>query len=39
MAAFNSTFIASIWEFRLNAINSCYIKTDDFMDIFESKSN
>ena len=39
MADFSSIFIASIWEFPLNAINSCYIKTDDFMDIFESQSN
>lgn len=39
MADFSSIFIVSIWEFHFNAINSCYIKTDDFMDIFESKSN
>lgn len=39
MADFSSIFIASIWEFPLNAINSCYIKSDDFMDIVESQSN
>lgn len=36
MADFSSIFIVSIF---LNARNSCHIKTDDFMDIFESQSN
>lgn len=39
MANFSSIFRVSIWEVPLNAINSCYIKVDDFMDIFESQSN
>lgn len=39
MADFSSIFIASIWEFPLNAIQSSYIKTDGFMDIFKSQSN
>lgn len=39
MADFSTIIRMSIWEFPLNAWNSCHIKTDDFMDIFESQSN